>query len=294
MVKYKSNHYVPQWLLNNFKDENNNLFYWSKDHPEQPIRHRNPTSVFCKNHLYTIIEKDGTRDTNLEAVKYNKLDGLSKIVFEKIISQARTTRKFLLTPHDREICTYFLYNQMRRTPEFMTEVAGSKYLDDTLEEILSNLATEIEGLPSLVREQRESEINRIRSNEAFKQRIFQYGKVNVLKQDSLEILDIIWNRFFAIIRPEKHHHSFLIGSRPVLRLSFPDRPHLSEPTLEIVMPISHDFALISVGVHDVERIVNYPTNAVRYLNELTFRQSTEIAGKSLKLISSISGRYASP
>lgn len=68
----KRHHYVPQMLLKHFTDERGYLYYFDKSREAPRVRKGAPLSLFKKDHLYSSLESDGTRDASLE-MAFSKL-----------------------------------------------------------------------------------------------------------------------------------------------------------------------------------------------------------------------------
>jgi hypothetical protein len=85
-----------------------------------------------------------------------------------------------------------------------------------------------------------------------------------------------------IVRITKHNKSFVIGSRPVVR---PGRMHIEDATGQAWLPIAHDVAVLLFAGNGGPASIEI----IRWLNEALFKQSTFVAGRSNKLLASLSG-----
>ena len=61
----KRHHYIPQFILRNFTDENGQLEYW--DIAESKLEKRNPRSVFMNWHMYRDEENHKENPTLIES-----------------------------------------------------------------------------------------------------------------------------------------------------------------------------------------------------------------------------------
>ena len=282
-MEYKRNHYVPRWLLNNFMNESGELFYHSKEKPDASVIHRNPDSIFNAPNLYAAYDNDGVRDILLESDKYKQLDNLAKEVADKIINTIRAGKQISLSAEDRTICLIFLYNQIKRTPDFMNEMMSNDKVEIAFIAAFEKLFDVVEEPTKGALKTKLSEL----IDPKMKDQIIQTGKIEALKRDSEEAIDVLRQRGIGFIGPESPSKSFIIGSRPVLRLSHLDRKSLTDPTVELILPLAYDVAMVSVGQYDVTSYVRCPQGETRRLNNLTAKQSTEIAGRSRELVISL-------
>ncbi|VAX18350.1 hypothetical protein MNBD_NITROSPINAE04-21, partial [hydrothermal vent metagenome] len=124
-------------------------------------------------------------------------------------------------------------------------------------------------------------------NPDYSDRIKQNAKVDALKKDSINILDVLNNKGLGITRISSANKSFIIGSFPVLKLTNDGRTHLSDPTVEAWLPIAHDIIVTPALEKGEEKLVALNDKSVRRLNMLFAKQSTTIAGRSEKLIRSL-------
>ncbi|MEN3149559.1 hypothetical protein ABCW43_19845 [Neorhizobium sp. IRAMC:178] len=82
--------------------------------------------------------------------------------------------------------------------------------------------------------------------------------------------------------------SFVLGSRPVVKLTPPESNDLRDPRVELWLAIALD---IMVGVGPPEQheiIVDISDKNVRLINESVLVQSSQIVGRSKELIASLS------
>jgi len=109
-----------------------------------------------------------------------------------------------------------------------------------------------------------------------------------LKTGSDDILSVIAGRGLAVVRIPHPKKSFVLGSRPVLKLTPPETNDLSDPRVELFLAIAPD-VMVGVGPLDQgEVIVDISDKNVRLTNESVCTQSSQITGRSKELIASLS------
>jgi Protein of unknown function (DUF4238) len=107
----KRHHYIPEFILWNFADEDDWLHYFDKRAPNRIVRRGKPDELFQHRHLNSVIESDGRKDARLEGEFFGKLDDLAAPIVEKIVSTARAGRCPLLSPQEKETWDRFFYLQ---------------------------------------------------------------------------------------------------------------------------------------------------------------------------------------
>jgi hypothetical protein len=69
----KRHHFVPQMLLNRFADGEGRIAFFDKSRPENGVQITTPKNLLVRQHLYSKINRDGSRDGTLEAY-YSELE----------------------------------------------------------------------------------------------------------------------------------------------------------------------------------------------------------------------------
>jgi hypothetical protein len=112
--------------------------------------------------------------------------------------------------------------------------------------------------------------------------------VDALKRTSPQVLAILKQKGLGIATVRKRGKSFVIGSLPVVKLTYPGREHLADPSVEVWLPIAFDVAVSPAPIPSgSELLLEIDDPVVRSINGATFKQSTTIAGRSEELISSL-------
>jgi Protein of unknown function (DUF4238) len=285
MTDYKSNHYVPQMLSKRFMSDKGELYYFDKNKPEKPLEKRNPKSIFCENNLYVTIDRSGNRNHTLESEVYKKLDNEANLIIEKIVTAARQNELPQLTITEKSTWDEFLIQQWQRTPDAFSEFNRNFDFE-------SEYAISIANYEKLHRQLNYFE-RIIWDCPLTKQVVRKTAHLQSLKDNRRDLsLKALSSRGVGIARISNPQSSFIIGSFPVLRLSFKNQT-LADPATEVWLPISHDVIVTPSGSKHEEKLVNIGQNQVRRINELIFNQSTEIASRSKLLLESLCGKIKS-
>jgi hypothetical protein len=121
-----------------------------------------------------------------------------------------------------------------------------------------------------------------------KARTLRNVRVQTLGEPSAEVMRVLERRGIAILRIAQPKKSFIIGSRPVVKLTRHDRTDLNDPNVEMWLPIAADVA-VGVGQGDGSVSLHHTVDErpVRQLNMAIARQSGAIAAGSAVLVQSI-------
>jgi hypothetical protein len=275
----KRHHFVPEMLSKRFVDDKGNIHYFDKRAPSKGVIAGIPKNIFLETHLYTFEEKDGRKNTELEAY-FAKLEGVVDKIIDKIVTAARKGQKPNLTYAEREKWNLFFFYQWKRSPDVIREVDSLINFDDTLRQVISK----VESLLSLTEEQK-----RELKDPVTIRRIQKGSTVAAISNPGLVVQETLSKMGLGIIVIQNAKKSFIIGSNPVLRL-MPKGSKLGDPAAEVWLPIAHD-VLVGPGPinPNEELIIEIPDDKIREFNEAMFKQSKGIAGRSKELISSLAG-----
>jgi len=281
MSKHKKHHYVPESVLKNFRNPAGQFFYFYKLSPKKPIIHRNPSKVFCRNHLYSFLDASGNKDNSVETDFFKSLDTAADPVIKKMITAVNAGHLPLLIPAEREVWDEFYIKQHARNPE---KLLGN--------EIQVNLDRNFDEIRARIYDQCEPDIKDILDDPAFKERLLLESKVKSLTTDlniSRQVLQERGIIFVKIMNPKK---SFIIGSSPFVRIANKGTGQLNDPKTELWLPISHDIAVSTGAYETAEKILTLEndhshTQLIRKMNSVILGQSLEIGGKSKSLIESL-------
>jgi len=279
MADFKNNHYVPEMLLKRFMSEDGDLFYYDKRKPEKSIEHRNPSSIFCQPNLYVDVNKAGKRNVTLERDVYSRLEGDTKPILDRIVTAARKSELPKLSPEEKSTWDQFFLQQWQRTPDAFAVIFNKFDFDEKFD-------SSVEEFEQLHRTLGQTEKADLQTPET-RNRIYKSARIKALGTKTGLTTDVLNTKGLRIVRSAKPRKSFVIGSFPVVKLNYPGRADLRDPSTEVWLPISHDLMITPWGVRgqEIHEIGN--DVVIRKINKLIWEQSTEIAGRSRELLQSL-------
>ena len=284
MNEPKQQHYVPRMLLKNFVDDKTGrLHFFSKKCPEKGVMQALPEKLFRQQHLYTRRGETGAKDFSVE-YGLAELEALSTPVIDGIVQLARAWKspkpgiahrilRDELTLDDRMVLSWFIASQQTRVPDFQDSVVSDAEFEKIAHRKMEDLEAKGQAPSSAERDKLLSvpELKRMRKN--------LMARFAVPNEPFATML--ISKRVHAI-RITKTNKSFVIGSRPVVR---PGRTHIEDATAQSWLPVAHDVAVLLCAENGGPARMEI----IRWLNEALFKQSTFVAGRSNKLLASLSG-----
>ena len=279
VAEYKNNHYVPEMLVRRFSDGNGSPFYYDKRRPENPIQRRNPRKIFCEDYLYVDVDKDGNRDVSLERDIYAKLENDAALIIDKIVEAAGKGKTPSLSQVEKSKWDEFLYQQWQRTPDALAKLGATFNFQEELEGSLAFF--EKYGRPITPVEHAKF------TDPSFLDRLKKSAFIGSLKGKSSQTQKALGSRGLGIVKISDSKKSFIVGSFPVVKLTFQGRTHLTDPSVEAWLPISHDVAVTPWGSNGDEKIVAIDGQATMQINQYICDQSNEIAGRSAELLHSL-------
>lgn len=273
----KRHHYVPQFLLNHFTDEEGWLFWCHRKQPDM-IRPARPGELFHQRHLYSTVSSTGVREHSTETA-LSLLESEAKGVVASIIDAARQNREPSLSPNQMRIWYAFFLTQWRRTPDTQQATTTDEQALQMVRGIIDELLI---AVPS-----RRFEIEQFATPEAMA-RTIRNSRTDTLRQVSPEVVSVLIRRGISILHITKPNKRFIIGSRPVVKLTVPGRTDLNDPAVEMWLPVASDTA-VGVGRGDGGISLHFleDSRPVRQLNMATAKQSSIIAAASAKLVQSV-------
>lgn len=276
----KDQHYIPRMLLKEFTDKEGNLSFYDKRHSDKGVRKRAPKNLFYERHLYTQVAEDGTQDASVETEFLAVLESQASPVIEKIISAARLGHPPNLSPVEKDIWLRFYYGLFSRVPDRL-DVASDEVRQIVLARI--HFASQLRPLIDLERS--------VRDNPEIMNRLLKNGSIQNLQMplrpemsEFLAKMSIV----VAVIEELRPDRSFIIGSNPVVKMSHPERPHLSDLDLEVWLPLASDVAVFP-SPWESDKVILANDRNIRAINKGIFQQSTVIAGCSRELIELVRG-----
>ena len=279
----KDQHYIPRMLLKRFTDKEGNLSFYDKKYPDKGVRKRAPKNLFYERHLYTQVEEDGTRDASVETEFLSRLENDASPVIEKIVASARRGQFPNLSSVEKDIFVKFFYNLFVRVPD-----VRDQYFDVVRQMVMDRLE-----FTKKIRPLTRFEQSLLDSDETLERHLRNGSIESVQMQTSENIIRILSEQRIgvAVIRNPKPKRSFVVGSHPLVKMSFPGQSQLSDPTIEVWLPLARDLA-VSPCPGENDKIVSVKDRHIESINRSVFQQSKVIAGSSEKLIESLLGEEA--
>ena len=280
MSRPKNQHYIPQMLSKRFANQEGKLYVYDKSHPDKGVQKKDPKKTFVRRHFYSQEEEDGTRDVSVETQFLAPLESDASPVIEKIVNAARRGQPPGLSSDEKDIWVKFSYNQFVRVPETR---------ETYKEEIFQELRSELDFIGQF-RPFTDSELS-ILDDEETMERLWRNSTIQSVRMThAKEVFDILSEKRIgvAVIRKPKPKRSFVIGSNPVVKLSHPERSHLSDPTVEVWLPLARD-AAVTPCPGESDKVISLQDRHIKSINKSIFQQSTVIAGCSRELIELVRG-----
>ena len=272
-------HFIPQLILRNFVDEDGYLYCYSRQGGR--IFKSAPGNVFFEKHLYAQYDEQGRENASVETEISESIDGPVAPVLNKIVKSARNGTLPGLTESEKKTWDEFFCCQLRRVP-----AARQSLLDS---EIVSEVLNEFErGIRPLSIAERE-EYN----DPEMRKELTHNAWTRIIAEGEGELMDVIQNKGLAIGVIEGSRKSFIIGDNPTIRIAPHGHTHLRDPKVELLFPIAHDIIVTPGYRAGSEGLTSLADSVwIRKVNEFIFRRSQVIAGRSRKLVASLSRVWA--
>jgi len=277
MSDYRKQHTVSEMLLKRFTNDEGKLYVFNKQTPKKGVHSASTKNKFWNTHFYSSYTNDGQRDVSLEK-SFGKLESDTNPVIEKIVAAVRKGKNPNLAEEEKKTWDQFFCAQLIRTPDNMQKFDIEKILNRQIEKYIAKINT-TRPLNSIERHI----IKDPKLREQHKQKI----KVGALKIGTPKFLEFLNNRGLCIAKITSLKKSFIIGSLPITKITYGNQNPFSDLIAGIWLPIAHDIAVTPYAEKGEEKLVSIDDRNIRKLNEAITRQSTIIAGRSEKLIRSL-------
>ncbi|WP_084540099.1 DUF4238 domain-containing protein [Azorhizobium doebereinerae] len=279
MSRPKQHHFVPRMLAEAFTDGEGWL-HWCDTSIASSVLHRaRPEKLFTQGDLYTTRSHEGVIDNSVEVRFLGGVEHAAKPILQEIISSARKGRLPDLGRWERRDWMIFFLTQWRRTPEAQKSVIPDAEGFSILREILQGARQQVPHL--------EERVDELSSNGEMK-RLLHNARTDTLARGSDQILSTLERRGIRIFTVSLPRKSLIIGSRPVVRFNAGERRHLSDPLVELWLPVAPDIAIGLGQGAAVDLVPATDERQVRKLNRALAGQSRFIAANSAALVRSIS------
>ncbi len=275
----KKHHFVPQAILRKFCFRGETLYYYYKGSPQKGVHERNITSVFMRKHLYSYSTKSGDRNTNLEIWFATFFDNHIKPLTEKWENMVVGKNPFSISDEDRHYFVRFLYNLMKRTPDFHQPFFEKNMTEEEFEEALR----EAEGNYGPISEQDRKQFKENAKTENYKSKV----RVNVLAGQSSKILNLMESKGILLATPESKNKQFIVASNPVTNFLGKRNTDMWDPSYEVWVTLSPRLAVCLTQTSKESRTMALSDANVRKLNLRLAKQSRSFAGANRRLIESL-------
>jgi hypothetical protein len=203
-------------------------------------------------------------------------------IIDKAVTAARQNQNPGFSIVEHMLWDRFFILQYKRVPDLHQRIATVDDFDVELKQLLAHV---LEHRPD-----KSDEVAALGTPESRK-RLYHNSKVAALLRPSPEVEAVLSKRGIAVIRIARLRKSFIIGSNPVVKFTFPGCTHILDPSVEIWLPVAFDVA-IGIGLHEgTESVIPITEPSwIRHINDSIAHQSTIYAGPSKELICSLSGQ----
>lgn len=182
-MEKKSQHYVPEFYLRNFVDENSkhlpNPYLWifERDKPFKPYR-KAPENVACESNYYSLSDDDEMLRILIED-EFQRLESCTATVVRKIISSDKVN----LTIEERAVLSEFIVYMDTRVPNFRN---SHDQAQKDLFKLIIEMSTLDENIIKSIAKKHELETGkRISTHEIKKLMLSDNYEIKIPKQSSL-------------------------------------------------------------------------------------------------------------
>ena len=276
----KRQHYVPKMLLRNFTDENGWLYVFDKRVRTIGVRRSRPKEAFFENDFYTRYTYDQADKSYSIEHELARMEAAAARAVRKIVTSARAGIKPNLTQHEKDDWDTYFCSQLTRSPEVRP---SDEELDRLRRQLGENILKQGEWSPKAIRN-----VKHVVSDAQMVSQSNQNIKASLAIPGAGELLDVIRSKGIRIAHIRRASRSFVIGSKPIVKVTPPGHTNLSDPAVDAWLPISHDVAVTPASKPGKEEIVEITNSQfVRWLNDEVFKQSIVFAGRSEVLVKSL-------
>lgn len=273
----RGHHYVHAALLKRFMDEDGWLHAYRPADPNPKVFRKRPEELFKKRDLYATKTLDGQAERGMETA-LSRFEGESEQVMARIVEAARVGAIPSLNADELTTWLRFLFLQWKRVPDLHLTVTTPGDAEALLDEIFAEAR---ELFPD-----HGAELDRL-SQPAERARAIKNARVDGLRGMSAEVFEAMQSRGLGIVRITRPDKRFIVGSRPVVKLTHPGKTSLRHPECELWLPIAGD-VMVGLGRgQGTETLVDCTLDNIRHINLAIAQQSTMFASGSAALTQSL-------
>ena len=264
-------------LLKRFADEDGWLHAFRSVASNPKVFRQRPEELFKKRDLYATQAADGRTERGMETALARFEDESEKVV-TRIVEAARVGATPGLTQDEETTWLLFLFLQWKRVPDLHLTVTTAEEADTLLDAIFAEAR---ERFPD-----RGAELDRL-SQPSERARTIRNARVDGLRGVSFEVFGAMRSRGLGIVRVRRADKRFIVGSRPVVKLTHLGKTNLRHPECELWLPVASD-VMVGLGRgQGTETLVDCSPDNVRYINLAIAKQSTMFASGSAPLTRSL-------
>jgi len=282
----KNHHIVPKVLQKQFAIQGDEQRIWRTKRDDcgifQSIERKRFAKAFVIKDYYTVLENDQRSDL-IEREFYAKIDDFLGRLLPEVIEILNDGNIPEFSPENLDAIREIAMHMAKRTPDFLDEQDDIAIGKELVKAILEESSDQ---LPLARRKQFEAILTddvRLRD----KGRDIRVTATLENSQRVNEALSHLVPRW-AI---SKTKHSYILASRMVYRIGNGGPNGLSNPKMEMWMPITPKIALVLV--RDPENTIPYRNidtpSHIRKVNEYALKNSFEVASHSHSLLKSLVG-----
>lgn len=278
MNKSANHHYVPKFILREFCFSASTVYYYSRNSKYGAIEERNIGSIFKKRHLNAYRDSGGKRNDDLETFFGKHCDDTMAKVLSHVKKCFREKKVPSLNHIQKRDIFQFMFNHIKRTPEFHDKIVGEDRLVDQVLEIKDDF--------ELINGPMSSEQQRWLKSYVDDKVFVEQARNYVLRQQNIEILNTLAKKTIVFAGPESPQKQFVVSSNPVIRLYNKKNARLDSEFLELWTTFSPQIALGLVAPNFHTNSVFIDSKEVRKLNVGLIEQSHAFVSKCPSLAKS--------
>ncbi|WP_300396053.1 DUF4238 domain-containing protein [Henriciella sp.] len=282
----KNHHIVPKVLQRQFGIEGDPLKIWRAKKDQlgtYSAPKRKPIEKTFVIRDYNTILEDEQRSDRIERAFYAKLDDFLGRILPQTIEILDRGEIPDFSDESLDSLRKTAMHMAKRTPDFLQDhddfELGKELVEDTLRAMPDDVPVE-------QRQKLEAEL----SNEARLRDRGRHIRVAATINDSQRVVETL-SEFVPRWAISETKHSFILASRMVYRIGNGGSNGLSNPNMEMWMPICPKIALVLV--RDIRNGIPHRNVAspekIRQINQYAAKNSHEIASHSEKLLKSLVG-----
>lgn len=279
MSESKNHHYVPQWLMKSWADENDRVICVNRQNAlsiKNFVTH--VRNVNSQNRLYTLETGDGNRHDKLETDLYGPLDVTAKELTDQICQILDSRQIPEMDFESRKLLwQFFYYNAFKRLPGSFDKYLKQLDYEDIREKTIQSAIDDGED---------EENIRRITQSFDVKALVEKHGIQYARAEQNDETLDIFAN-FGIVFAIAIEGTSFILPDRSTVVQD----ADLEAPQQDHWIPIHPKYAFRGVTPSTEITLVQMNKMAVRRLNENWYSNAKTIISTSKRQAISLVKRH---